>query len=261
MRAINILLKIYKYLLLLLPFLAVAGSQKHTINIYTYHLKPPFIIDQNKQTGLYYDFSNFLNQIQNEYQFKTFLMPKKRVDKYLKTNQFNGVLIGVNPAWFNDKNEQKYNWTKSILHDQDEIVSLSTAPITFKGPHSLIGLSLGGVFGFKYVGLDQLTDAKKIKRINTIGDQQVLELIEKNRVDVGIVSSSTMQYLISVNPELKYKFYISYNPHYEFERRVLFPQSFSKVFKTINPLLMQPENQKLWSKFLQKYNLKSPALQ
>lgn len=260
MRAINILLRTYKYLLLLLPFLAVAKPQKDTINIYTYHLKPPFIIDQKNQAGLYYDFSNYLNLLQNKYRFKTVFMPKKRIDKYLNKDKLNGILIGVNPKWFNDTAEDKYHWTVSILQDQDEVVSLKSSPITYQGPQSLIGLSLGGVFGFKYVGIDQLTDKKKIKRINTIGDQQILTLIEKKRVDVGIVSGSTIRYLASNNHNLKSKFYISPQPHYAFERRVLFPKSLIEVFNNINPLLTKPENYYIWSKVLSKYQLQNTPI-
>jgi|GEM_PF-1845005 len=66
----------------------------------------------------------------------------------------DGGLIGVNPIWFCDREEKKYLWTGTIYHDRGELISTLAKLVDYTGPDSLKGLSLGGVMGFSYFGLD-----------------------------------------------------------------------------------------------------------
>lgn len=223
-----------------------------TGTIYGYHLKPPFIVDLKKEVGLYFDFSTYMNSKQKKYNFVTKFSPKKRVHKLIAEGKLDGALIGVNPLWYGDKGEKKYLWTPKVFRDQDEFVSLKTSPFEFKGPKSLIGKKIGGVNGFYYWSLTKI-DKKDYRRHNVKSELSVLEMLLKNRVDTGIISQSTLTYLIRENTKFQGKLHISKSPHEAFDRRVLVPHSEKKLYEFMKPLMENMASDPAWKKYLNKY--------
>lgn len=241
--------------LLLFCAACMAQSQAHEsplISVYAYHLKPPFIVDLERRQGLYYDFSDYLNRKGRGYRFQTVFLPRNRLEHALARRQLDGVVIGVTPLWFHDPQQQKYLWTPSLFHDQDEIVSLAGNPFDYRGPESLDGRRLAGVLGFSYAGIDERVSAGKIFRSNTAGEREVLQMILKGRVDVGIVSRSTLDYLLATEPR-QGPFHVSKTPHDVFERRILVPQDKAAVHAYLLPLIEQMHADPAWQAILQKY--------
>ncbi len=244
-------------IIVLLTILLIAFSSKAyerlPIVVYAYHLKPPFIIDVDKKLGLYYDFSDHLNSKQDRYLFTTKFMPRKRLDFLVRSNKLNGILVGVNPIWFNDKKEQKFLWTGTMFNDRDEVVSPIDKPIEFINPRSLIGKTLAGVRGFNYFGIDNLVDDGKINRDNTIGERQILLKLLSKRVDAGIVSRSTLNYLIP-RQQWENKFYYSQIPHDIYQRRVLVPKALNSVHQQLMPIIKTLPTDADWQRLLKQYN-------
>ncbi|MEX6501570.1 substrate-binding periplasmic protein [Pseudomonas zhanjiangensis] len=222
------------------------------VTIYAYHLKPPFIVDLQQRQGLYYDFAAYLNSKGERYHFHTEFLPRNRLEHDLDRQLLEGMVIGVTPAWFDDPLEQNYLWTPGIFHDQDEIVSLPSLHFNYSDPHSLSGMRLAGVLGFSYAGIDQLVDAGEILRSNTAGEREVLQMILKGRVDVGIISRSTLDYLTAVDPKLG-RLYVSPVPHDVFERRILIPQDMPQVQAYLLPIIEQMHSDPAWRAILHKY--------
>lgn len=233
----------------------VAAVNRPMINVYAYHLKPPYILDVKAQQGLYFDFVRYVNQKQQQYQFKLVYMPRKRIDRFLELDRLDGAVIGVSPVWFGDKSEQKYLWTGAILDDQDEVVSRNTDRVEYTGPKSLIGKRLGGVLGFSYVGIDPLVESGDIQIFHTVGDREVMELVARYRVDVGIVSSATLKYLSETVQRWNNVFYISPQPHYAFQRRLLLTQGNQQAFSVINPIILTMAEDQQWLEVMRKYSL------
>lgn len=231
----------------------VTAGEKTLVPIYVYHLKPPYILNIENETGLYYDFSRYLSLKSEKYEFHTLYLPRKRVDIYLKKGILNGILLGVNPIWFKDKARKKYLWTSPIFHDQDEVVSLAAAPFEYLGPKSLINKSLGGVLGFYYFGIDPLVSQGKIRRANAHSEESVLKMILSNRVDVGIVSHSTFRYL-SIKGNWEGKFHLSLKPHDVFTRNILIPHKDKAIYDHIEPLLINIKDDPDWQLILKQYN-------
>ena len=70
------------------------AAPKQQVLLLTYHLKAPYVIDWGEQRGLYFDLAVYLNHKTDKYQFKTELMPRKRLD-ILLAEPFADVVIGV----------------------------------------------------------------------------------------------------------------------------------------------------------------------
>lgn len=238
--------------ILLLGATDLYAADKILITVYAYHLKPPYIIDIEKEKGLYYDFSRYLSKKAGKFQFHTLYIPRKRAEVYLKNNKLDGALIGVNPLWFRDKDRTKYLWTPTIFDDQDEVVSLAEKPIEYLGPNSLINKKLGGVLGYYYYGIDGLVNEGKIERTNTSSEKAVMKLILSGRVDVGIVSRSTYHYL-TIKENWEERFHLSMKPHDAYTRHVLVPRENKEIYDYMLPFLEKLNSDHEWRRILKKY--------
>ncbi len=248
---------IKRSIILTLAFLVfsspLTAKDKILVPVYVYHLKPPYILDIENETGLYYDFSRYLSHKSERYEFYTIYLPRKRVDIYLNRKMVDGILLGVNPTWFQDQARKKYLWSTPVFYDQDEIISLATKPFEYLGPESLIDKSLGGVLGFYYQGIDSLVSQGKIKRKNAHSETSVLKMILSKRVDLGIVSRSTYLYL-STNENWEDKFHLSLKPHDIFTRHVLIPHKNKAIYDHITPLLSNIKDDPEWQRILKKHH-------
>lgn len=214
---------------------------KELVYLYTYHKKPPFIVSQVEQQGLYYELANLLSEQSDNYQFKTIYVPRKRLDVMVERDNFDGIVIGVSPAWFKDKQETKYLWTQGFFRDRDEFVSLTSSPFEYDDVESLSGLVIGSVAGYYYFGVNEGVRKGTIKRINTVGELEVLKLIEKQRVDIGLVSSSVFKYLRKAGV-VNNVFHFSKHPHDEFVRRAFTTKNNQPLHQEVVEVLKQLES-------------------
>jgi len=228
------------------------GKDKINVDVYVYHLKPPFIVSNTNMLGLYFDFSDYLNTKTDKYHFETVFVPRKRVETMLATKKLNGILLGVNPVWFKDKSETQYLWTGNIYQDKDEFVSLLESPVEYSGAESLAGKVLGGIRGFYYFGIDEQVKQGEITRYDTIGEYELLQMVLLKRIDVGIVSRSTLDYLVKAKG-WQDRFYISKQPHDKFERRVLVPLDKKDIYNEIFPIINEMNKDQFWKLILKQY--------
>lgn len=242
-----------KYLLLLLLFFSsFDASSKTEVTLYTYHLKPPFVVELETETGLYYDLANYLTELSEDYQFTTVFLPRKRLNLLLKQGNLTGVVVGVSPIWFKDKKENKYLWLPNIYEDRDEFVSLKTAPFEFDGKASLTNKTLAGVAGYYYFGVNEAVKDNQLQRIDTIGEAQVLRLIAKQRADMGIVSRSVFKYL-EKNQKVQDIFHFSNRPHDAFKRRAFIPHGDKNLQQQLSKIIDRMPFDPHWQTILNKY--------
>jgi len=248
---LNKLYFLFVIFMFIFPVGASAAEKEH-VDVYVYHLKPPFIVNNTYELGLYFDLSTYLNSKSDKYHFETIFVPRKRIEIMLDANKLDGVLLGVNPIWFKDKAETKYLWTSKIFQDQDEVVSLAERAIEYTGPKSILGQVLGGVRGFYYFGVNEQVSQGEITRHDTVGEYELLQMIILKRVDIGIVSSSTLEYLVKAK-NWQGKFYASKQPHDKYQRRILIPHTKRAIFDEIEPIVKNLARDPSWQKILQKY--------
>jgi len=240
------------FLSLLLTSSLSAKETKSLVSVYVYHQQPPYIIDFDKQMGLYFDFVKRLNTLSDSYRFEVTFIPRKRVELMLGSHSMDGILLGVNPKWFKDKQETKYLWSSAIFNDSDEVVSLKNKGIEFTNPESLTGMVVGGVRGFYYYGINELVTAKKVKRIDTVNEPNLFTMLLKERVDVTIISKLTFHYMVKKNG-WKNDFYLSAIPHDIYERRILVPRNMKKTFQPLQRLIDKIKKEESWQKNISRY--------
>lgn len=244
-----------KYLLLYFSLLYCSllyAEEKPLVTIYTYHVKPPLVINADKEEGMYYDVTKRLNSMSAKYQFEMVSVPRKRVERMLANGTLNGILLGVNPVWFSDKNETKYYWTPRVFTDRDEIVSLISQSIEFIKPQSLIGKVFGGVRGFYYFGINELIEKNIIKRVNTAHEVDLFSMLLNKRVDAAVISRSTFDHIIKKN-KWQNKFHLSKKPHDIYDRRILIPHKYKDIYQHIAPIIEDLQFNQSWQYHIKSY--------
>lgn len=219
---------------------------------YVYHLKPPFITDVRKEQGLYFDFAAYVNRKLGQPVMRTEYRPRKRLEPMLLQSDFQGVVLGVNPVWFRDSDEAKYLWTGTLMMDRDEMVSSAQRPVTYNGPASLVGKTVGGVLGHYYFGIDEAVAAGQMLREDTDSELQNLTKVRVQRVDVTIISRSTLDYLFKHYGGAEF-YHLSERPHDVFARRVLIPFSRRDVYDWLEPIVKQLPSDPEWQAIVQSY--------
>lgn len=229
-----------------------AVEELEAVYLYTYHNKPPFVVNLKERKGLFYDLADYLSarDVKNDYQ--TVYIPRKRLDRMIESESLDGVVIGVSPEWFSDAGKTQYYWFSGIYPDKDEFVSLKAKPFEYAGLKSFDQKVVAGVAGYYYFGINEAVSRKHLKRVDTIGERQVLELIAKGRADFGIVSQSVFKYLKSVSnlPDI---YHLSERPHDVFTRSAFTLKNKGSQLKTLQVLLKNLQQDPQWKQILSQY--------
>lgn len=238
---------------LLLSLITLNVFAKEVIKVYTYHLKPPFVVREATHEGLYFDALNYFNKKSAQYQFELHYLPRRRLDLMVNTGTLDGLVIGVNPLWFNDKQERKYLWTSTLLHDVDEVISTKEKAFEYTGLESLTGLRVGLVLGYYYFGVSEMATTGKLSRDDASSEDHNFKKLLANRIDVAIISRSNHDFVMKHQPELVGKFFISSKPHDQYERRIMIPLSMPKVHQALSTVVSQMHSDPVWKERIATY--------
>lgn len=216
---------------------------KEDINVYTYHNHAPFILEDNK--GLTYDLIKQLNKNSKDFKFNLKVVPRSRLNYILKPwinktcmkkkCKNNWIVLWVNHKWgFGKDSLENFSWT-SLFKDSNAIISSNTNKIEYKNPSSLMGKTLAGMAGHKYVGIDDLVAKGFIKRVNGSSELANLKVILSNRADVTLLAKSAFDYYLKTNEELK-SLYVSKKPHQEYLRNIMTNKENKVLINYLNSL-------------------------
>lgn len=245
-------------LVLMFVLLPLICRAQQRIEVWTYHLSPPFILD-NAQ-GLSHAFVDLLNKDlgnRNRFRFELVQLPRKRVDVHLVRKR-PGVLLWATPSFFTDAQKANGKWSQPLLIDQQDFVSLPDAPFEYEGPESLHGLVLGGVLGHRYAELDEDIASGAITRQDVQTDQQNIQKLLSGRINTLLIPRSTLLYYRK-EQQLR-DLYVSATPLYKFARHLLINGAPGKAVvdyldKFLATLPTNPE----WQILLFEYGLKPIA--
>lgn len=228
------------------------SAEKSLVHLYTYHYKPPFLIDTLAQQGFYYDVVDYFNEQSELYQFKVTYLPRKRLDCLLGQQQLNGIVMGVLPEWFGDANEQNYQWLPGFFPDKDAFVSLTSTPFEYINQASLTGKVIGCVAGHYYFNVNEAVEKELAQRIDTVAEYQVLQLVKKRRADFGLISESTFKYFAK-HSDFTGDFHVSQKSHDEYSRRAFITSTQPKLHEEMRRLFALAQSTGSWQSLREKY--------
>jgi polar amino acid transport system substrate-binding protein len=230
----------------------LSAQSKQEVLLLTYHFKAPYIVDANKQHGLYFDLADYLNLHSKQFFFRTEFMPRRRIDAMLQQS-FSHVVVGVQPIWFKQLGD-KVQFTQGILQEDDIFVSLATNPFINNNLNNVSGKTFIGVEGYRYVGLEQAEKDNVLVRFDTLHEENVLDMLRLGRGDFTVISQSTLQYKINQgeNSEL---YYVAEKPHEHIIRRLMYSSKAAAMGTELNRIVAKMKTDPAWLSILQKYNL------
>lgn len=240
--------------ILFVCIMSVTNVHANAIPVWTYHAFPPFIINEQTETGLSYDLAALLTaKSEGKHQFKVEVLPRNRLDENLSSDD-QGIVFWVNKAWFGDMDETKYLWSSALLSDSNSVISRSSNPVSYESADSLVGMSLVGVRGHHYKDMDELVKQNKVIRLNVSSEEAAIRFIASGRADVTIQSHSSAKYFAN-SLDLENKLHFSENPQSRYNRHILVQPQLQEVYKYIENFVTNlPANTK-WNKLLEKYEL------
>ena len=241
-------LAIVLLLLSLMSMSSIASSDK-VINVYTYHDKPPYVIHQSNthiiQSGIYLELVSYLNRVDSEYQYQLTYMPRVRLERLLKDKQLDGVIIGVNPLWFADKDKNKYLWSEPFMDDKDIFLVNAESTLNYKQASDLAGLTIALERGTYYKGISELINQGEIELAATNSSQQNLNMLAYHRADITIMSQLSANYFFNHGYQ-RSLFKVLPQAHDFYQRFILIPKSLKHITKPINQALLKLNKTNDW---------------
>jgi len=256
-----LILFLFSTLILFFSLSALAKDLSTPVNIYIGHKKPPYIINYEKKIGLYFDLVKFINKEVNKdstlYPFKIIYIPRKRLNRDLRSGNLDGLVLGANPIWYKDKSKTTYIWSPGIFKDKDVVISTSNDPFEYTTPQSFKDKVLVGVAGYYYQGVDELVSNRKIVRINVEDESKLVKMLIMSRGDVGIIGLATLKSILFEHPKWAQKLHISKKDFsHSFYRYILCPKDLVDTCHVINPVLTKILNNASWKRVESSYYIK-----
>jgi len=243
-------------LVLILSLLPLPCFAQQPVDVWTYHLSPPFKLDASQ--GLSQDFVELLNSDPanaGRFRFKLVELPRKRLDMHLARGS-PGLLLWATPRFFSAELTANSKWTEPLLLDQQDFVSLPDAAFEYERLQSLNGLILGGVLGYRYEGIEKEVASGAIRRQDVQTDLQNLQKLLSGRIHTLLIAHSTLLYYRQ--SEKLGDLYISEKPLYQFTRHLLITNNLGEAATGfLDGFLTDLPGNPHWQIILSRYGLQS----
>ena len=212
--------------------------------LYTYNTPPPFYPGDSDDLSSY--LAKFLSEASNK-KFEALYLPRKRLDKLVSDDNWQGAIMWANPTWFNDPERQTYLWSNPIATDYNLVLSHKHRPLEYQGPRSLIGLKLGGILGHVYVEFEEMIKQGSLIRENTHSYESNLLKLKAGRVDVIFIPASSLSILLKLNPDMRDWLHIAKQPRSKFQYFFFCERSNSQLISFLNEQIKRLENDTEWN--------------
>lgn len=214
----------------------------------TYHNFPPFITGNG--TGLTYDLANYLSDRSEKYEFAVEILPRKRLDVMLEKGDM--IVPWVTPLWFGKGAKDRFHWIGPLINDGSLYVWNGMSKETYAKPSDLIGRQLGGISGYRYIGIDQLVEDGKITRTDVPTEIQLLQMIANHRVDLGIAPASGVWYILR---NKSWEGLYQHSFHHTFERSLMIKSEDFELIDFLDQEISKIKNSGDWEYTLDSYGL------
>ncbi|MEC5161988.1 MULTISPECIES: hypothetical protein [unclassified Janthinobacterium] len=188
-----------KYLLMVPLLFSAQCFAAEKVLLATYYPEGPWYYPGDRGKGINAVLANKLTGMSHgRYQFESLLVPRKRLELLLETDQLLIAVPWVHPRFFNDLERTRYLWTGPLMEDTSLIVSPMSAPLEYNGPESLRGKRFAAPAGHQFPDLQSLIASKDIVRVEVphVGNALRMMLAER-QLDFAVVDKSTLTALKS----------------------------------------------------------------
>jgi polar amino acid transport system substrate-binding protein len=235
-----------------------ASPLPDTINIYTSHDSPPYILNHKSRTGLLFDVVSGLQAEAPALTFSEHVITRPEINTLLKANQ-PAMVMWVNPSWLSDIPGPLY-WSDPLFETKNMFVSLKERGLRYETLEDVKGLVFGARVGYGYHAVDILKGPEPIKRIESNSDEENIAHLLSGKVDFIILPKALgLYYFKSMNlagkieasdtPGQAYTVYIMVTPHY------------LELLPVINRVIKNLDQSDAWQSKLNFYGLVGSSIE
>ncbi|WP_415403841.1 hypothetical protein [Tateyamaria sp. SN3-11] len=229
------------------------------VSVWVYHNFPPYIVDASEQRGLSYDLARMLTEMSDgQYDFRVVMLPRQRLNQRLSSGE-PGIVLWANPAWFADMDRTRFRWTTPILGDTNVVISPKADAFEYDGPQSLSGMTMVGVRGHRYQGVEGLIEDGSVERIDVRAERNLVQFIASGRGRVAIVAESAARYFVQ-ELELEDRVHFSDMFHARYQRHVMVQPQLEAVHAFVSGAVSDLKRAQDWVDVVETYGLDADVL-
>jgi polar amino acid transport system substrate-binding protein len=231
------------------------SSSIQDISIYTPYDVEPFVINRATQEGIIYDFQRHLNAFGDGiYHFNVQAVARIPAERLLKM-QGKAIVPYVAPAWFEDEKETLFDWTQTLLEDENVLVSARKAPLDTLNRDQLQGKTVCASSGLRLEAqLEILIRDGVVKLTESPNISHCLLMVAHARADLYIAGRLLISYFLHES-ELADQLRISPYPVRKFSRRILVTPKGTELPSWLNEKIVNMSRSKSWQKVMKSYHV------
>jgi len=237
----------------LIVCLGISPTRSEPVRLVTYHVSPPYIVDEKRERGLTYELAKLLSKRSNgKFEFTVETMSRPGLNELLNTGD-NFVTPWVNKLWFSDLSSDQVHWSAGYIDDANALISIISKPFEYSGPKSLVGKKVAGLRGGRWAGIDPLIKQGVVVRIDSTDYWGAMRHAIKGTADIAIIPYTVARFLIASHLKTG-QLHFSAVPHSRYKRQFLVKNNRdveSFIDEQINFLKNSPE----WASTMKSYGL------
>lgn len=235
---------------------AMAGATD-CIPVWHYHNWPPFLFEgEQRSHSISVAFVDMLDQLDEQHCYQLTPLPRATLNQHLSARK-EGLLLWGNPLWFKRLFPPGEPWlqaSRPLYWDSDVVVSLRSRPVHYTEPASLAGKRIGGVEGFYFPDVTELSAAGKLQLISGANDDVNVKRLFNGEIDAMVITHTSIQYLRHHQKDTDI-FYIAPQPQDAYSRHVLATPRYHAILPLINGKLRALQHQPRWQALLKSHHL------
>lgn len=220
---------------------AAPARSRSTLQLYSYHLKPPYLFDDKARQGLWPSLLPLLEQRLRRPLRLSFL-PRLRIVELLDANRLDGLVLGVSPLWF--ERSERYRWTPPLLDDADLLLSHRELPLSAAG---LQGRRLALPRGYRIPSLQLRIDAGDIGVEEPDSERSALAMLLHRRVDAAVLTEQTLRALLKDRPTWREALRVDPRPLGRYQLGLLVPPALEAEHGALSEALRQLQHDPAWA--------------
>lgn len=234
---------------LLLLCAAVAAAEP--VFLFSYQQKPPYVVDEARGEGLYFDLARLLSRRMPGHDFVVRQIPRNRLDYLLARDRLPGLVLGVSPQWFADA--QRHRWSLPFIEDANLLISRQTGPDSRLSLATLDGHRLGLIGGHRYPQLQALLDSAQVRREDASSEGANLERLMRGWLDATVVGARTLEFYLARHPGWRGQLFVAEPPLSRYQRQLLVPQGQAALLPALNEVFAGLPSDAEWQALLARY--------
>ncbi len=140
------------------------------------------------------------------------------------------------------------------MRDQNEVISSIDTKVNYSSVNSFKGLTFGAVRGRVIKPLDTAFLTNDIVRVDVHNEEQLLQLLRRNRVDV-VTLPKTIAIPMIKKLNIEENIFISPTPIYTYSRHIMLTSDLKEVHGYLTEVVRNLSTDPRWKAILLKYNL------